>query len=760
MIPNPASLILGRLHSAPLSVKLMLPLAGLMVASMLFTSMAFVFGTGLTQDQLLRERTTEDAQQVIESFTTRGEMLQASAKMLANDSQIVNALDKTDQASLQLVNSRAVVVRERMQLDLVQIYNRAGAPRTNLVMASLYRQSSLLSLVQQDRSAIIAVDGRVLWLSRVSMPDSSGTVICGIDLDSELHRVVTQNHLVANLRLQVQGTDVTTQGELPPIGATGQVGDLYVTTVPFTISGAPARLAVSRQTAEIRRVVATGLAVTVASSLLTTALLLLVGLIVTRRMVYPLNELADVVRRFAAGDLSSRVERVSRADGENTRSRDEMAILSSTFNQMASELAELYTGLEQKVEQRANLLDIEVAERKKLEEQLHQSQKMEAVGRLAGGVAHDFNNLLTVIIGYSNLMLSGPSTKSGAVGQAAPLDPSYRKQIELILDAGRRAASLTRQLLAFSRRQTLQPKVLNLNEVVGGMDRLMRRLIGEDIELETVRATNLGPVNADPGQIEQVIMNLAVNARDAMPDGGKLTIETANVVLDENYTSHYVELEPGPYVMVAVSDTGVGMSPEVVARIFEPFFTTKENGTGLGLATVYGIVKQSGGHINVYSEPGAGTTFKVYLPRSDRSEEDVEHSARPSSDHRGTETVLLVEDERMVRDLAQVTLAQNGYTVLPACRPEEAIEIADRHPRSIELILTDVVMPGMSGRELARRLETSRPKMKVLYMSGYTDSAISRHGVLEPGTAFLQKPFTPESLAQKVREVLSETTSH
>jgi two-component system cell cycle sensor histidine kinase/response regulator CckA len=390
----------------------------------------------------------------------------------------------------------------------------------------------------------------------------------------------------------------------------------------------------------------------------------------------------------------------------------------------------------------------DITERKQIEEQLRQSQKMEAVGKLAGGVAHDFNNLLTAITGYSELSLRRLS-----------LEEPLHRNISEIKKAGERAAGLTRQLLAFSRKQVLQPKVLDLNQVVLETNRLLQRLIGEDIELLTKAKADLGKVKADPGQIEQVLMNLAVNARDAMPNGGALVIETANVYLDENYASRHPSVEPGWYVMLAVSDTGCGMDAETRERIFEPFFTTKEvgKGTGLGLSTVYGIVKQSGGNIWVYSEVGLGTAFKIYLPRADKPEENEASDEMTSSDTeilKGTETVLLVEDEEMVRVMTREILLESGYHILEARNGNEALSVSERYQGPIHLLLTDVVMPQMGGRELAERLSKCRPEMRVLYMSGYTDDAIVRHGVLEEAMAFIQKPFAPDALGRKVREML------
>jgi PAS domain S-box-containing protein len=386
----------------------------------------------------------------------------------------------------------------------------------------------------------------------------------------------------------------------------------------------------------------------------------------------------------------------------------------------------------------------DVTERKTLEAQLQQAAKMEAVGRLAGGVAHDFNNLLTIINGYSELLLETLGSDHGA-----------RIYVSEVRNAGDRAASLTRQLLAFSRRQVLAPQVLSLNSVVANVDSMLRRLIGEDIKLRTALEPSLGRVKADPGQIEQVIMNLAVNARDAMPAGGNLTIETANVDLDESYARSHVTVKPGPHVMLAIADTGVGMSPETMARIFEPFFTTKGlgKGTGLGLATVYGIVKQSGGSIWVYSELGHGTVFKVYLPAVGE-DLDTGGVATEAGSASGTETVLVVEDEESVRSLIRLALASGGYKVMETDDADTALAMCTNQREPIHLLLSDVVMPKMSGPGVAAKVTAVRPEIKVLFMSGYTDDAIVHHGVLTAGVPFIQKPFSPAMLRKKIREVL------
>jgi signal transduction histidine kinase/ActR/RegA family two-component response regulator len=415
-------------------------------------------------------------------------------------------------------------------------------------------------------------------------------------------------------------------------------------------------------------------------------------------------------------------ERLSRADSDRKHALED--------------LRRAHDELEARVQQRT-------AELRRSEEQLRQAQKMEAIGGLAGGVAHDFNNMLTAILGYSQL----------ARMHIAREHPSF-SGLEEIEKAGHRAASLTRQLLAFSRQQVLQPRVLDLSVLVGEMDKMLRRLIGADVELLTAPETSLGRVKADPGQIEQVLMNLVVNARDAMPGGGKITIETANVELDESYTRQHSEVAAGPYVLLAVSDTGSGMDAATKARIFEPFFTTKGlgKGTGLGLSTVYGIVRQSGGHVEVYSEMGRGTAFKVYLPRVADAPELREVETPKAALPRGTETVLVVEDEDLVRGIIVKSLEIQGYRVIGAQDGLQGLELLQSV--SVDLLVTDVRLPRMAGPELVRQALVSYPGLRVLYISGYTDKAVLHHGILSAGSLYIQKPFTPDALARKVREAL------
>ena len=397
------------------------------------------------------------------------------------------------------------------------------------------------------------------------------------------------------------------------------------------------------------------------------------------------------------------------------------------------------------------IVNRDITERKQLEQQLYLSQKLEAVGRLSGGVAHDFNNLLGVIIGYSEVMQK----------RMAPND-RFREAADEILKAAHRAAALTKQLLAFSRKQVLEPKVLDLNTVVADVEKMLKRLIGEDILLEILVSPDLHAVKADPGQIGQVIMNLAVNARDAMPNGGKLTIETVNTTLDEKDAGRYRYVVPGQYVKLRVSDTGCGMDAETQSHVFEPFFTTKEKGkgTGLGLATVYGVVKQSGGYIWLQSDVGKGTQFEIFLPRVEGEIEKPQKASAPAKESRGGQTILVVEDEQALRKLTSSVLQDLGYTVLEAGDAAEALALVKQSKPAVDLLLTDVVMPGKSGRDLADELVPQIPGMKVLFMSGYTDGAIAAHRVLEPGLSLLRKPFSSEELTQTVARILAGEAEH
>jgi signal transduction histidine kinase/CheY-like chemotaxis protein len=466
-------------------------------------------------------------------------------------------------------------------------------------------------------------------------------------------------------------------------------------------------------------------------------------------IIHQVEDVTEYVRMRQQGRDQAELTRTLRDRSDQMEA--EIVLRAQQIQEANEKLRDANIELEWRVEERTaelaqanEALREEIALSRRLEEQFRQAQKMEAIGTLAGGVAHDFNNLLTVITGYSSMLMESPHVSDDS-----------RPFLDQISIAADRATMLTRQLLAFSRQQVLEPRVLDLNEVVSETGRMLSRMIGEDIELHTQFEPVLGRVKVDPGQVSQVIMNLAINARDAMPQGGKLTIETANVELDASHAQGYMDLTPGHYVMLAVSDTGCGMSQEVRARIFEPFFTTKERGkgAGLGLATVFGIIKQSNGHVHVYSEPGVGTVFKVYLPLI---EEDIP-AMRPNLGQAapgGNETILLVEDEEAVRDLTVLALQMFGYSVLSASLGREAIQVCERHAGPIHLLISDVIMPEMGGRRVADAILELRPTIKVLFLSGYTDDAVVRHGILYDEVAFLQKPFTPHALARKVCEVL------
>jgi len=447
----------------------------------------------------------------------------------------------------------------------------------------------------------------------------------------------------------------------------------------------------------------------------------------------------DVMAADAADDVLRYHE--GRRKGEDIPTRYESAIVTKSGQRRDVVITtELISGSDEDI----TFME-DITERKNLEVQLQESQKMDALGRLAAGIAHDFNNLVTAIIGYSDLLLS-------AMEEQDPM----RREIEVIKSAGERAALLTGHLQTFSRKQVMQPRVFELSELVSGMREMLKRVIGEDIELVTHVAADTGRVKADPAQMEQVIMNLAINAREAMPEGGRLGIETKNVNLDAKYAEEHPGLEPGSYVMLAVRDTGVGMDDETLSRIFEPFFTTKKKGEGLGmgLSTVYGIVKQSGGSMNVFTELGGGSAFTIYLPRVEEPAEVSGLEVAPAESTYGSETVMVVEDDEAVRDIVCQILRSGGYSVLEAHSSEEAQKISEKHEAPIHLLVCDIILPDIDGPALVKRLAPMRPDMRVLFISGYADEAIVRHGVLEPGLAFLPKPFTAEVLVRKVREVL------
>ena len=570
---------------------------------------------------------------------------------------------------------------------------------------------------------VIARQGEVITSTLAAMPhaDLAGTVLAAGPDRGGTVRLGREEFVMAPLALGVEpGGEPVMLYLLDPLStALGSVND--VMRVSFLLYG--------------------GLAVLLAGA---------GAALVSRSLLAPLRSFVGFMESVAErGDYSRRFD----ASGATA----EIRTLNVSYDHLIESLAQGLAELKRRTEElsRANVtLTEEMRERERAEQalraseqQLRQSQKLEAVGTLAGGVAHDFNNLLTVILSYTELVMK-------ELGPTSPL----HEDLESVHGAGLRAAGLTRQLLAFSRKQVMQPRVLDLNTAVAGIEKMLRRVIGEDIDLQTVAGASSGYVQADPGQLEQVIMNLVVNARDAMPRGGRLTLETSNVHFSEGAPDLLPPMGPGEWVLLAVSDTGTGMDEATRARIFEPFFTTKEpgKGTGLGLSTVYGIIKQSGGFVWVASEPGQGTTFKIYLPQVADTGEPATRVLEPAPRSTGTETILLAEDEEPVRVLACRCLESMGYRVLSAGRSDKARRLAERHGGPIHLLVADVVMPGGSGPELAESLAAAHPEMRVLYMSGYTDDAIVHRGVIAPGIELLEKPFTPESLRKRVRDVLDQ----
>jgi signal transduction histidine kinase len=455
-----------------------------------------------------------------------------------------------------------------------------------------------------------------------------------------------------------------------------------------------------------------------------------------RYIVHRVEDVTDFVRLKAAGRAQEQLAAEQQARAEHMEA--ELFHRAAELQEVNRQLRAFQQTLEQRVEDRT-------AELHRTEDQLRQAQKLEAIARLAGGIAHDFNNLLTIVIGQSDLLL-----------EELPESATGRAELQQIKRAGERAASLTHQLLAFSRQQVLEPKLLDLNEVLRGVEPMIGRLVGEDVDITLDLHSGLGTVRADHGQLEQVVMNLVVNARDALPEGGKLTVETADVVLDEHYCDQHPGVAPGPYVMLAVSDNGLGMDEATQSRIFEPFFTTKDlgKGTGLGLSMVFGIVKQSGGHIWMYSERGQGTTFKLYFPRQEEAPQAPTAAPAPAAPVVAHETILLVEDDADVRKVTSLILGRAGYHVLEAASPGEALLIAEQHPVTIHLLLTDVIMPKMNGREVAERVRAMRPQISVVFTSGYTDDVVLHHGVLDSGVHFVEKPVTSDRLLQKLRQAL------
>ena len=681
---------------------------------------------------------------------------------------LVTTIQREVQRIFNDLNRDLLVVTDENGRVLVSV-GRQGAPRAGedltglpavryALTADVATADSGFGILQREGVPIqvgcvaIVLDGYPIGV--LVLGERLDSVMPRLDVSAGAHALVTAGNrvLASTLDRVGVGTRWTARAE----GSTGLVGririageDYVAATVPLgsTEGGATATLYMVRSLTSSLRPIERSLG---RSFLIAAVLAVLLvgagGVVVSRTTLRPLERFVAFMRSGAGSGAFARFE--------EPHAPAEIATLTDAYNRLIDSLGKQHAQLEQRSLELATTnetLREQVRERERAEqalkdseEQLRQSQKLEALGTLAGGVAHDFNNLLSVILGHTHLSL-----------EDMPPGDARRDDLNQINQAAERASGLVRQLLAFSRKQVLQPQVVDLNRVVTGMESLLRRLIGEDVELRTRLEPRLARITADPGQVEQVIMNLLVNARDAMPSGGTVMLETANVRLDARYERRPDAVRGGPAVMLAVSDSGVGMDAQTRARIFEPFFTTKEpgKGTGLGLATVYGIVRQSGGSITVYSEPGKGATFRCYFPAV--AEAAVTPAQRaPASTMIGTETVLIAEDETQLRALMRRALSSRGYVVLEASHGREALEVAERHAGPIHLLLTDVVMPHLSGRELAERLMVQRPGLRVLFISGYADEAIERHGALTPGAVYVQKPVLPDALAERVREVL------
>jgi len=839
-----------RWQSARLRTKILIPTLALMLASLVVSIAAFLVGTARTQRQVLTSQAKDDLYQASAILDQRASSVVSSAQLLSADDRVLAAMEESDLENLQTLNQRAVVIRDRMGLDLIQIYDHDGHARANLLTSHLYLVSELIESTPNDGVSLLHVRDRLLLIGRATMPDGKGVVLVAYDLASELLRMARNNRMLSNLAISCPHTFLCDDPTIKDVSQALEL-DRHVVTLDTQLAGVDLLLVAIRPTADLRQITGAGLTIMVISMAGTSLVLALLLVVLTRRLMQPVSELALVAQSVAENGPQAGERLASMVPDQETD--DEVGLLAQSFFRMVEQLADLYAGLEDRValrtrqlaqaeeryrrlyeedlsgvfiadrqgritvcnpayarivgydspskvigeplslhladpegfhelaseiqstgrvenrevqartqdgSERSLLLSaiaferdgqiagiqgyiLDLTETKHLEEQLNQAQKMEAIGRLAGGIAHDFNNLLTVIIGYCDLLLWTDEEEQ----DTAP-------EIRLIKKAGQRAASLTGQLLASSRKQILQPEVLDLNAVISDLSEMLERLLGEDVQMHTSLASDLEHIEADPSQIEQVLMNLAINAREAMPNGGSLAIRTENVSLGADSESEGLSADPGPHAVIEVSDTGIGMDEETLKRVFEPFFTTKESGTGLGLATVHGIVRQSGGDIRVSSELGKGTRFRVFLPVARASSPPERAAERPGVCYTADATLLLVEDEDMLRNVASTALRREGYTVVSAANGRQAPDM-DANWYDIDLVISDVVMPEMGGIELASDLSRVRPDLPVLFMTGYADSAVLRDSVWCERAAFLQKPFSPHGLIQAVGAALS-----